>query len=573
MSVAWWLAGMALADPSPASKWAEEHAIRLTGTDPRAPLDDLAPLDGIIGDAHLVALGEGTFGTHELFRAKQRILEYLVEKHGFSVLAIEASMPACEAVNRYVVSGEGRPEAALHGLRSARWDTDASLDLVRWMRAYNASGRGRIELVGFAPGEAVDGLEQVQAFADRVDPELATHVAPVRLRDSREAGVVSRALPIATVAGHRLEISADIRIAGIDPTGWAGLWFRVDGPPGAPALANEDMSERGISGTRGWQNYHVAVDVPAEATAFQFGALQVGWGEAWVDDLEVELDGRPIQLEDFEGTDLLLPFAGNTAETEHGEQPEQAWKPGGTARTVEVAPCDRGGRCLHLAAPVWAGGAADLVETLEANGWRYAAWASHAEVEHAIEMAHVASQAEIEATSWYTDRRTALAMQDRHMAENVMWLRDQRPPDARMVVWGHDDHVAKAKDAMGMYLDMRYHEDFLALAFSAGSGDFLALKDGYPEDNPLTPAPAGSVEEVLHGTGIPALIVDLRPATDTDPWGGWMSMRSIHGWTTDRGFVDRPLRAHFDGLVYVDATTATMPLEPHPKTAEPPQSE
>src|SRR6185369_8688775 len=50
------------------------------------------------------------------------------------------------------------------------WDTREVLDLIEWMRAYNASGAGRMEFWGFdlqTPDVAVDS---VRAFVTRVEP-------------------------------------------------------------------------------------------------------------------------------------------------------------------------------------------------------------------------------------------------------------------------------------------------------------------------------------------------------------------------------------------------------------------
>ena len=42
----------------PFAGWLRAHAIPLTHLDPEAPLDDLEPLRGIIGDARVVAIGD-----------------------------------------------------------------------------------------------------------------------------------------------------------------------------------------------------------------------------------------------------------------------------------------------------------------------------------------------------------------------------------------------------------------------------------------------------------------------------------------------------------------------------------
>src|SRR5438046_2511882 len=75
----------------PAAEWLAEHAIPLETTEPTGNNDDLAPLAAIVGDAHVVALGDGTFGTHEFFTTKLRMLQFLVERMGFDVLVMAGS--------------------------------------------------------------------------------------------------------------------------------------------------------------------------------------------------------------------------------------------------------------------------------------------------------------------------------------------------------------------------------------------------------------------------------------------------------------------------------------------------
>jgi erythromycin esterase len=121
--------------------------------------DDLAALDGIIGDARIVALGEATHGTAEFFRMKHRLFEYLVERKGFTVLAFETTWPDTESVNRYIHGGEGSAETAMQGIFPV-WETQEVLDLVEWIRAYNSKpGRTkRLSFEGFdvqGPGAAI----------------------------------------------------------------------------------------------------------------------------------------------------------------------------------------------------------------------------------------------------------------------------------------------------------------------------------------------------------------------------------------------------------------------------------
>ncbi len=162
--------------PAEVTRWLREHAIPLHTAAPKAPLDDLAPLLRVVGDARVVALGEATHGSRELFQLKHRVLELLVERAGFTAFAIEATMPEGFDVDAYVQTGKGDPGRALSGLYFWTWNTEEVLDLVRWMRAYNADPRHarKLHFYGFDMQSPQRAARVVRAYLARVAPEEAT---------------------------------------------------------------------------------------------------------------------------------------------------------------------------------------------------------------------------------------------------------------------------------------------------------------------------------------------------------------------------------------------------------------
>lgn len=155
------------------AKWVHDHAIPLTTSDPNAPLDDLRPIGNIVGDARIVELGEGTHGTSQFFQMKHRLTEYLAQNKGFTVFAIEANMPEARRVNEYVLTGRGDPKDALAGMYFWTWNTQEVLDLIEWMRRYNASGKGHMEFWGFDLQTPNVAMDSVRAFVRRADTAYA----------------------------------------------------------------------------------------------------------------------------------------------------------------------------------------------------------------------------------------------------------------------------------------------------------------------------------------------------------------------------------------------------------------
>lgn len=132
---------LAADDPAPqdaAADWIRANAVALQGCDPEAELADLDAFGAMVGDARIVALGEPTHGTREVFRMKHRLFRYLVERKGFTLFSLEANLPEAFALNEYVVDGKGDPRQLLDGLYFYTWQTEEILALIEWMRDRNA---------------------------------------------------------------------------------------------------------------------------------------------------------------------------------------------------------------------------------------------------------------------------------------------------------------------------------------------------------------------------------------------------------------------------------------------------
>ena len=113
---------------------------------PGGDYKDLGVIDAAIGDSRVVAMGEATHGTKEFFQMKHRVFRYLAERKGFKIFALEASMPDCIAMDRFVTKGEGDPKAALANQGFWTWNTQEVLDLLLWMREFNKGREAKDQL-------------------------------------------------------------------------------------------------------------------------------------------------------------------------------------------------------------------------------------------------------------------------------------------------------------------------------------------------------------------------------------------------------------------------------------------
>jgi erythromycin esterase len=149
--------------------WIRANAIPLATAVAGHGFDDMQPLKKVIGSAHIVSLGEATHGTREFFQLKHRMLEFLASEMGFTIFSIEASMPEAYRLNDYVLAGEGDPAKLLKGMYFWTWDTEEVLDMIQWMREFNASGKGHVEFTGFDMQTPTVALQNAGRFVVRYD--------------------------------------------------------------------------------------------------------------------------------------------------------------------------------------------------------------------------------------------------------------------------------------------------------------------------------------------------------------------------------------------------------------------
>src|SRR5689334_7562943 len=118
------------------------NAVRSLSRPLRSPAD-LDPLLDRIAEARYVLLGEASHGTHEYYTWRAAISRRLIEKRGFSFIAVEGDWPDCYRVNRYVKgypnSGDSAHEV-LHAFErwpTWMWANEEVVELAEWLRLHN----------------------------------------------------------------------------------------------------------------------------------------------------------------------------------------------------------------------------------------------------------------------------------------------------------------------------------------------------------------------------------------------------------------------------------------------------
>ncbi|HSQ24226.1 MAG TPA: erythromycin esterase family protein [Pyrinomonadaceae bacterium] len=143
--------------------------------------EDYDRLMRMIGDAHVVLIGEASHGTHEFYRERAQITKRLIQEKGFSAVAVEADWPDAYRVNRYV-RGTSDDEDATDSLKGFKrfpawmWRNADVLDFVGWLRTYNDDLPNEAAKVGFYGLDLYSlhtSIEAVLTYLDKIDSDAA----------------------------------------------------------------------------------------------------------------------------------------------------------------------------------------------------------------------------------------------------------------------------------------------------------------------------------------------------------------------------------------------------------------
>ena len=130
-----------------------------------------------IGAARIVLLGEATHGTSEFYRMRARISRELIERKGFSFVAIEGDWPDAARIDHFVRHAEYAPSEWMAFARFPVWmwrnrDVRAFVD---WLRAHNADiePAKRVAFHGLDLYSLYNSIRSVLNYLDDIDPRSA----------------------------------------------------------------------------------------------------------------------------------------------------------------------------------------------------------------------------------------------------------------------------------------------------------------------------------------------------------------------------------------------------------------
>lgn len=128
-------------------------------------------------DRRVVLLGEASHGTSEFYRARAAITRRLIERHGFTIVAVEADWPDAAAIDRYVRHRRPRTGTGAPFQRFPTWmwrNTDVAA-FTDWMRRHNEKlePSAQAGFYGLDIYNMSGSIGAVLDYLDRVDPQAA----------------------------------------------------------------------------------------------------------------------------------------------------------------------------------------------------------------------------------------------------------------------------------------------------------------------------------------------------------------------------------------------------------------
>jgi erythromycin esterase-like protein/predicted phosphoribosyltransferase len=172
-------------------------------------------------------------------------------------------------------------------------------------------------------------------------------------------------------------------------------------------------------------------------------------------------------------------------------------------------------------------------------------------------------------------------LRDRHMAEMLRELRrflDRAQGQSRVVVWAHNSHLGDARATemgergelnLGQLVREEFGSEALSIGFTTHTGTVTAATawDGPAHRRHVRPSLSGSVERLLHDTGLPRFLLALR--ADPDLQAVFAARRLeraigvIYVPESERRshYFHTRLADQFDFVLHFDETRAVEPLE------------
>lgn len=126
--------------------------------------ENLKFLDKIIGNSEIIALGEVTHSSSEIFKIKNRIIRYLIQKQNFDLFTIESPMVETYNINDFLLNNKSDSRTVLKNLNFKIWETKEIQNLLDWINNYNHENSKETRIAGFDMQSYEPSLKIIEEF-------------------------------------------------------------------------------------------------------------------------------------------------------------------------------------------------------------------------------------------------------------------------------------------------------------------------------------------------------------------------------------------------------------------------
>jgi len=161
------------------------------------------------------------------------------------------------------------------------------------------------------------------------------------------------------------------------------------------------------------------------------------------------------------------------------------------------------------------------------------------------------------------------------MAANLLYLMEKEKPNAKFVVWEHNVHIGDGdmetgERNLGHVLKKKLRDKFYSIAFEFSQGTYQSrLRSpgtfGDLKEVTVAAAPKGYLAYYLSQAKKGNLFWNLQDSVDNlivKKWLGKPQMMRHFGWFNDDKSIKKVnLKSRYDGIIFIEQTTATRPTK------------
>lgn len=131
--------------------------------------EDSVVFNKFFSDIKIVGLGEASHGSSEIFKVKDKLTRYILQKNKGGIFSIEASMPDSFLLNEYILKGNKTGKEYLMNIKSWIYQTDEILNMIEWMKQYNDKNTSKIQFTGFDMTSYTESIVQLKTLMGKYE--------------------------------------------------------------------------------------------------------------------------------------------------------------------------------------------------------------------------------------------------------------------------------------------------------------------------------------------------------------------------------------------------------------------